>query len=82
MSITKPQSAFQYYLKRWKELSDKEKTPFVLMSQRDKNRYDDEILKKDLEEEGKVRELQLYLRAYAGGYGAVGLDNGEHHMKQ
>lgn len=76
MSITKPQSAFQYYLKRWKELSDKEKAPFVLMSQRDKNRYDDEMLKKDLEEEGKVRELQLYLRAYAGGYGAVGLDNG------
>ena len=35
-NITKPQSAFQYYLKNWKNLSDEEKAPFELMAQRDK----------------------------------------------
>ena len=35
--IIKPTSAFQYYLKNWKNLSDEEKAPFELMAQRDKN---------------------------------------------
>jgi len=76
MSITKPQSAFQYYLKNWKNLSDKEKTPFILMAQRDKNRYNNEIKIKEQEEERKVIEKQIYLKAYTGGYSASGLDNG------
>ena len=50
-NITKPQSAFQYYLKNWKNLSDEEKAPFELMAQRDKNRYNDEVKLQEQEEE-------------------------------
>ena len=50
MSISKPQSAFQYYLKNWKNLSDEEKAPFELMAQRDKNRYNDEVKLQEQEE--------------------------------
>ena len=76
MSIKKPQSAFQYYIKAWKNLSEEQKAPFILEAQRDKNRYDDEVEKKELEEEEEVKLLQIYLRAYTGGCSAVGLDNG------
>ena len=76
MSITKPQSAFQYYLKNWKNLSDEEKAPFELMAQRDKNRYNEQVKLQEQEEENKVMEKQIYLRAYTGGYSASGLDNG------
>ena len=55
MNTKKPQSAFQYYLKNWKNLSDKEKAPFELMAQRDKNRYNDEIKIKEQEEENKIK---------------------------
>jgi hypothetical protein len=74
--IIKPTSAFQYYLKNWKNLSDEEKAPFELMAQRDKNRYNDEIKIKEEEEESEVIKQQIYLTAYAGGYSSCGLDNG------
>ena len=76
MSIQKPTSAFQYYLKNWKNLSDEEKAPFELMAQRDKNRYNNEIKIKDEEQESTVIEKEIYLKAYTGGYSASGLDNG------
>ncbi len=75
-NITKPQSAFQYYLKNWKKLSDEEKAPFELMAQRDKNRYNDEIKLEEQEEERIIIGKEIYLKAYTGGYSAVGLDNG------
>lgn len=75
-NITKPQSAFQYYLKNWKNLSDEEKAPFELMAQRDKNRYNDEVKLQEQEEENRVMKKEIYLKAYTGGYSAVGLDNG------
>ena len=74
--IVKPTSAFQYYLKNWKNLSDKEKAPFELMAQRDKNRYNDEVKLQEQEEENRVMKKEIYLKAYTGGYSAVGLDNG------
>tara|TARA_X000000950_G_scaffold95154_1_gene119906 strand:- start:2013 stop:2576 length:564 start_codon:yes stop_codon:yes gene_type:complete len=74
--IIKPTSAFQYYLKNWKNLSDEEKAPFELMAQRDKNRYNDEIKIINVEEESKVMEKEIYLKAYTGGYSCSGLDNG------
>ncbi len=76
MSISKPQSAFQYYLKNWKNLSDEEKAPFELMAQRDKNRYNNEVKLQEQEVENKVMEKEIYLKAYTGGYSASGLDNG------
>ena len=76
MSIQKPTTAFQYYLKAWKDLSDKDKVKFELMAQRDKNRYNKEILEKELEKEKEVTQQQIYLTAYTGGYSSVGLDNG------
>jgi len=76
MSIQKPTTAFQYYIKAWKNLSDEDKAPFELMAKRDKNRYKKEILEKELEEEEEVKQQQIYLTAYTGGYSAVGLDNG------
>ena len=72
----KPQSAFQFYLKSWKNMSEEEKAPFILMAQRDKIRYENEKLEKELKEEEEVKKQQIYLRAYTGGYSAVGLDNG------
>jgi hypothetical protein len=76
MSISKPQSAFQYYLKNWKNLSDEEKAPFELMAQRDKNRYSDQVKLQEEEEERIIIEKEIYLKAYTGGYSASGLDNG------
>ena len=74
--IVKPTSAFQYYLKNWKNLSHEEKAPFQLMAQRDKERYDNEIKIKEQEEESEVIKQQIYLTAYTGGYSSSGLDNG------
>ena len=76
MNIVKPQSAFQYYLKNWKNLSDEEKAPFELMAQRDKNRYSNQVKLQEQEKENKVMEKEIYLKAYTGGYSASGLDNG------
>jgi len=76
MDIKKPQAAFQYYLKQWKELSESEKAPFIQMAQQDKERYDEEIREKEETEEKVVKQQQIYLTAYTGGYSAVGLDNG------
>ena len=75
-TISKPQSAFQYYQKAWKNLSDTDKLRYVTMARQDKERYEKELLKKKLGQEEKVREQQIYLQAYAGGYSACGLDNG------
>lgn len=74
--IEKPLSAFQYYLKEWKNLTDEEKKPFIELAAKDKKRYDAELLDIQLEKEEKIKEKQIYLRAYTGGYSAVGLDNG------
>jgi hypothetical protein len=75
-NITKPQSAFQYYLKDWKNVSDTDKARYVAMARLDKERYEKELLEKELEQEEKIREKEIYLRAYAGGYSSCGLDNG------
>ena len=76
MSIKKPQSAFQYYIKAWKNLSDQDKKIFEDRAWVDKIRYEKEKLEKELEEEKEVTQQQIYLIAYIGGYSAVGLDNG------
>jgi len=76
MSIKKPQSAFQYYIKAWKNLSDEDKKIFEDEAWVDKIRYEKEKLEKELEEEDEVTQQQIYLSAYTGGYSAVGLDNG------
>lgn len=76
MSIVKPLSAFQYYLKAWKNLSDEDKKPFELLAQRDKIRHEKEKLEKELEEEEDVFNKLIYLKAYTGGYSTSGLDNG------
>jgi len=76
MNIKKPQSAFQYYIKAWKNLSDEDKKIFEDEAWVDKIRYEKEKLEKELEEEEEVTQQQIYLRAYTGGYSAVGLDNG------
>ncbi len=75
-NIKKPQSAFQYYLREWKNLSEEDKTPFILMAQRDKNRFNNEIKIQEQDDESKVKEKEIYLKAYTGGYSASGLDNG------
>ncbi len=74
--IKKPQSAFQYYLKAWKDLPEEMKTYFIELAEEDKERYEQEVKEKKLAEEKEVKKLQIYLRAYTGGYSAVGLDNG------
>ena len=51
----KPQSAFQFYLKSWKNMSEEEKAPFILMAQRDKIRYENEKLEKELKKEEEVK---------------------------
>ena len=76
MSIVKPLSAFQYYLKAWKNLSDEDKKPFELMAIRHKYRYEAEMYEKNDTEEKDVKEKEIYLKAYTGGYSASGLDNG------
>ena len=76
MSIKKPQSAFQYYIKAWKNLSDEDRKIFEDEAWLDKIRYEKEKKEKELEEEEEVTQQQIYLRAYTGGYSAVGLDNG------
>ena len=76
MSITKPQSAFQYYLKAWKYLPEDQKAPYKLIAKQDNERYNEEVKEKELAEEEEVKKEQIYLRAYTGGYSAVGLDNG------
>ena len=49
---SKPQSAFQFYLKSWKNMSEEEKAPFILMAQRDKIRYENEKLEKRIKRGG------------------------------
>ena len=49
-NITKPQSAFQYYLKDWKNISDINKARYVAMARLDKERYEKELLEKELEQ--------------------------------
>ena len=46
------------------------------MAKRDKNRFDNEIKLKEQDNENKVIEKEIYLKAYTGGYSASGLDNG------
>jgi hypothetical protein len=78
MSIKKPTTAFQYYIKAWKQLPEEhpEKAPYIQLAKRDKERYEKELLEKELEEEEEVTKQQIYLTAYAGGYSSCGLDNG------
>ena len=81
--IKKPLSAFQYYLKAWKYLPKEHpaKAEYIRIAEEDKERYDKEVLKKELDEELYVRKQQIYLTAYTGGYSAVGLDNGAKNYK-
>lgn len=76
MSITKPKSAYQYYILQWRFMNEEDKAWFVEKAEQDKNRYKKEILTKELEEEEYVKEKEIYLKAYTGGYSASGLDNG------
>ena len=76
MSITKPKSAYQYYILQWRFMNEEDKAWFVHKAEQDKNRYEKEILAKKLAEEEEVKEKEIYLKAYTGGYSASGLDNG------
>ena len=76
MSIKKPTSAYQYYIKQWTFMNELEKAWYINKAEQDKKRYEKEILEKELEEEEEVKNKQIYLTAYTGGYSAVGLDNG------
>ena len=57
MNIIKPLSAFQYYIKEWKHLSNEDKRPFELMALRDKKRYEEQMYKKELEEDEEVKKF-------------------------
>ena len=75
-TISKPLSAFQYYLKAWNSLPESEKKPFqdkAIQSKKDYELKKQEIIK---EYEKKIMDFGIYLTAYTGGYSAVGLDNG------
>ena len=74
--IVKPTTAFQLYLKAWKNLPNEAKKSYIEAAEIDKKRYEKELLEKELAEEEEVKKLQIYLIAYTGGYSAVGLDNG------
>jgi hypothetical protein len=76
MSIKKPTSAYQYYVKQWTFMNEQDKAWYIDKAEQDKKRYEKEILEKELEEEEEVKQQQIYLMAYTGGYSAVGLDNG------
>ena len=76
MSIKKPTSAYQYYIKQWTFMNEQDKAWYNDKAEQDKKRYEKEILEKELEEEEEVKQQGIYLRAYTGGYSAVGLDNG------
>jgi len=76
MSIKKPTSAYQYYIKQWTFMSEEDKAWYKDKAEQDKKRYEKEILEKEMEEEEEIKNKQIYLRAYTGGYSAVGLDNG------
>jgi len=76
MSIKKPTSAYQYYIKQWTFMNEEDKAWYNDKAEQDKKRYEKEILEKELKEEEEVTQQQIYLRAYTGGYSAVGLDNG------
>ena len=56
MSIKKPQSAFQYYIKAWKNLSDEDRKIFEDEAWLDKIRYEKEKKEKELEEEEEVTQ--------------------------
>jgi|UniRef100_A0A6C0IPU6 hypothetical protein len=75
-SIKKPQSAFQYYLKAWKDMPKELKVHFIELAKDDKERYEEELLGKEQGEEEEIKKQQIYLQAYSGGCSAVGLDNG------
>ena len=79
--IEKPTTAFQLYLKAWKNLPIEAKKHYIEAAELDKKRYEKELLEKELEEEEEVKNLQIYLIAYAGGYNACGLDNGSKSYK-
>lgn len=46
-SIKKPQSAFQYYLKAWKDMPKELKVHFIELAKDDKERYEEELLGKE-----------------------------------
>ena len=51
MSIKKPQSAFQYYLKAWKDFPPDLKEHFYDLEKMDKERYEEEVEEKKYKEE-------------------------------
>mgnify|MGYP004092261583 FL=1 len=57
-------------------MSEEDKAWYKDKAEQDKKRYEKEILEKEMEEEEEIKNKQIYLRAYTGGYSAVGLDNG------
>jgi hypothetical protein len=76
MSISKPQSAYQFYLKAWKEIPAEEKAYFEDKAKRDLQRYKEQYKQIEYAKEAEVKEKEIYLKAYTGGYSASGLDNG------
>jgi len=76
MSITKAQSAYQFYLKAWKEIPAEDKAYFEDKAKRDLQRYKEQYEQIEYEKEEEVKEKEIYLKAYTGGYSASGLDNG------
>ena len=50
MSIKKPTSAYQYYIKQWAFMNEQDKAWYNDKAEQDKKRYEKEILEKELEE--------------------------------
>ena len=76
MSMKKQTHALQYYLKRWKNLSDEEKKPFLELEKKDKERYDAEKEEQNRKEEIETRKRNIYVRFSSDRVSCVGLDNG------
>tara|TARA_B100000795_G_scaffold73852_1_gene52258 strand:+ start:1158 stop:1679 length:522 start_codon:yes stop_codon:yes gene_type:complete len=74
--IKKPTPAFQYYLKKWKNLSMDEKMPFENQAKEDKERYDSEMKVLEDIEIAETIKRKIYLQRSYGRVPCIGLDNG------
>ena len=64
MSISKPQSAYQFYLKAWKEIPAEKKAYFEDNAKSDLQRYKEQYTQIEYVKEAEVKEKEIYLKAY------------------